>query len=427
MSFMDKLQGGLEKVVGPIAEKVTTNRFIIAMMEGFMYSMPVTLGTAVIAVLANLPFKIWINFLQSTGLYDVAQDFYALTLSLLAVYIVGAIGYAYTKNQNQNGAIGAVMALASFMVLQPIQKVPDAVTGYPTSMLAMSNMGSSGVFVAILIGLFIPALYCFLMSKNLRLKMPSSVPPMVSQSLSPTFVAMIIFVMLFAVKFVCTLTPYGDLFNMINTVIAQPVAKFGASPVALIVVFTLMNFFWFFGVHPNAILMCYMPVLMIAGQENMAAYLNGEALPYYLFAVLGGCCQIGGAGNTLGLCIATLFAKSEKYKTLRKVFIPANIFNINEPIIFGFPIMLNPIYFIPMVFSPAVTGAVIWVLAKILIVPINPTISMPWVTPGFVTNFLSGGVIFLLFYLLALFIHFIMYLPFFLIDDSRVLKEEKNA
>ena len=67
----------------------------------------------------------------------------------------------------------------------------------------------------------------------------------------------------------------------------------------------------------------------------------------HLFGILGACVQIGGAGNTLGLCIATLFAKSEKYKAMRKLVIPANIFNINEPIIFGFPIMLNPLYVIP--------------------------------------------------------------------------------
>lgn len=427
MGFLDKMQSCLERVIGPVAEKVTTNRFIMAMMEGFMCAMPVTLGTSVIAVLANLPITPWINFLKNTGLYDVAQDFYALTLSLLAIYIVGAIGYCYTKNQKQNGIIGGVMALASFMILQPVQVITDSTTGVSSKMLLMTNLGSSGVFVALIVGLLVPALYCFLMTKNIRLKMPSSVPPMVSQSLAPTFVAMIIFGIIFTIKFLCTLTSYGNVFDMINTIIAQPVANIGASPIALIVVFTLMNFFWFFGVHPNAILMCYMPVLMISGQANMDAFLNGKALPYYLFAILGACVQIGGAGNTLGLCIATLFAKSDKYKALRKVFIPANIFNINEPIIFGFPVMLNPLYFIPMVFSPLVSGLAVWGLAEFIPVSFKPTISMPWVTPGFITDFLTGGVALLFFYVVALFIHFLMYLPFFIVDDKRTVEMERTV
>lgn len=424
MSFFDGFQSGLEKVVGPVTEKITTNKFIMALTEGFMCTMPITLGTAVIAVLANLPIKAWNTFLTNVGLYAVAQDFIALTLSLLAVYVVGAVAYCYTKNEKQNGITGALLALASFMVLLPIEHITSD-TGMPVSMLKAAYMGSEGIFVGILCGMFVAWMFCTLMTKNLQLKMPDAVPPMVSKSLSPMFVAMIIFTIMFAIKYVCTLTSYGNLFTVINTLVAQPIAKFGASPVALIAVFTLMNLFWFFGIHPNAILSCYMPILMMVGATNTQAFLDGTALPYFMFAVLGGTVQIGGAGNTLGLCIATLFAKSEKYKTMRKVFLPANIFNINEPIIFGFPVMLNPLYFIPMVLSPTVSGLVAMFLANILPVSLNPTISMPWVTPGFVTVFLTGGVSLLLIWLVSLCIHTLMYMPFFLMDDKRTRLEEQ--
>ena len=228
--------------------------------------------------------------------------------------------------------------------------------GESISALATSYMGSDGIFLAIILGLIIPKLYCVLMNKNLRLKLPDSVPPMVSMSLAPTFVAMIIFTLVFFVKWGCTFTPYGNLFNAVSTLIGQPISMFGASPISLIVVFSLMNLIWFFGIHPNAILMPYMPVLMMVGMANTEAYLAGKEMPFLIFSIVAACVQIGGAGNTLGLCIATLFAKSEKYKAMRKLVIPANIFNINEPIIFGFPIMLNPLYVIPMVFSPVVSG-----------------------------------------------------------------------
>ncbi|MFQ9633026.1 MAG: PTS sugar transporter subunit IIC, partial [Coprobacillus cateniformis] len=99
---------------------------------------------------------------------------------------------------------------------------------------------------------------------------------------------------------------------------------------------------------------------------------------------------------------------------------------INEPIIFGFPIMLNPLYVIPMVFSPAASGLVAWALIGILPISFNPTISMPWVTPGFITVFFQGGVFMLLLWLISLAIHFVMYLPFFLIDDNNALKQEQE-
>ncbi|MFR7590964.1 MAG: PTS sugar transporter subunit IIC [Longibaculum sp.] len=425
MSFFEKFQRILEKIVGPIATKVAESKYIKALTEGFMCTMPITLGVAVIAVLSNLPFQPWVDFLNKAGLYQVGQDVVSLTLSLLAIYVVGAVGYCFTKNEKENGIIGAIMATAVFIVLMPIQTFQTE-TGANVSTLATSYMGSDGIFLAIIVGLLIPRLYCALMNKNLKLKLPDSVPPMVSQSLAPTFVAMIIFTLAFFVKYAATFTPYGNIFNAVSSIIGGPVASFGASPISLIIVFTLMNLIWFFGIHPNTILMPYMPILMMASMANTEAFLAGKTLPFFMFAVLGTCVQIGGAGNTLGLCIATLFAKSEKYKSMRKLVIPANIFNINEPIIFGFPTMLNPLYLIPMVLSPAVSGLVAWGLLTVMPVTFNPTISMPWVTPGFITVFFQGGISLLLIWLVSLAILFIMYLPFFLIDDKNALMAEQT-
>ena len=402
MNFFDKFQRGLEKVVGPFATAVANSRYIKALTEGFMYTMPITLGVAAIAVLANLPIPAWTQFLQSIGIYATALEVVSLTLSLLAIYVVGAIGYAFTKNEGENKAGAAV------------------------STIATSYLGSDGIFLAIILGLVIPAFYCFLMKKNLKLKLPDSVPPMVSQSLAPTFVAMILITSVFAVKYACTFTPYGNLFTLISTLVGKPVSAFGANPISLIAIFTLMNLIWFFGVHPNAILMPYMPILTIVGLANQEAFLSNRALPYLTFAVLASCIQIGGAGNTLGLCIASFFGKSEKYKTMRKLVAPANLFNINEPAIFGFPIMLNPIYLIPMIFSAPVKGFLVLGLLKFIPVSVNPTISMPWVTPGFVTAFFQGGVPLLVIWFLSLGIDFLMYLPFFLIDDKNALRQEQE-
>ena len=106
--------------------------------------------------------------------------------------------------------------------------------------------------------------------------------------------------------------------------------------------------------------------------------------------------------------------------------IPANIFNINEPIIFGFPLMLNPLYFVPMVLSPLVSGLFAMFYMNLLDINVNPTVSMPWVTPGFVTTFFTGGFSLALLWFLCLLIHFVMYLPFFLMDDRRAIQEERE-
>lgn len=425
MNYFKKFQSGLEKVMGPFATKVGESKLISALTEGFMCTMPITLGVAIIAILINLPIASWTAFLTDIGIYSVGQEFISLTLSLLAIYVVAAVGYCYTNNEKEKGIMGAVVALSSFIVLMPIQ-TSTTEAGTSISSLLTSQMGSDGIFVAIIVGLFSSWLFCKLMKMKLKLNLPSSVPPMVSESLAPTFVAMILFSLMFAIKYVFTLTSFGNIFNFVAVVIGEPIAKFGATPLSLIIVFSLMNLMWFFGIHPNAILSCYMPILLMVQTANIQAFTEGKELPFYLFGIIGAAVQIGGAGNTLGLCLATLFAKSEKYKAMRKLVIPANVFNINEPIIFGFPIMLNPIYFLPMVLSPAVSGGVAILLAKALPIRLNPAISMPWVTPGFVTTFFQGGLPYLLIWIVALFIHFAMYLPFFLIDDKNALKAERE-
>ncbi|CAI3420990.1 PTS sugar transporter subunit IIC [Enterococcus cecorum] len=423
MKFFDRFQATLEKIVGPIAARVSSSRYIKALTEGFMYTMPITLGVAVIAVLSNLPITAWLNFLKQVGIYQVSQDIVSLTLSLLAIYVVGAIGYCFTKNEGENGVIGALISTAAFLVLIPIQYAK--VNGAEITALETKYMGSDGIFIAIILGLLIPQLYCFLMSKNLKLKLPDSVPPMVSKSLTPTFVSMIIFSILFVIKYVCTLTPYGNLYTLIATFISKPITHLGASPIALIIVFTLINLMWFFGIHPNTILMPYMPILMAAGVANTEAFVSGKALPFFTFVVISSCIQVGGAGSTLGLCVATIFSKSEKYKSMRKLVVPANLFNINEPVIFGFPIMLNPIYFVPMILTPILNGTIGIILSKIIPITINPTISMPWVTPAFVSAFFIGGVGLLIVWLVCLLVDFLIYLPFFMIDDKNALLEEK--
>lgn len=423
MSFFQKFQSGLEKFMGPFANAVSTNKFIRALTAGFMASMPITLGTAVIAVLGNLPIKPWQNFLTNTGLYQNAQDFISLTLSLIGIYVVVTISYNLTKSEGKNAIVGSAISLASFISLMPIQLVD--IDGVSTKTLLSANMGSNGIFVAMLIGLIIPWIYCKLMDKNLILKLPDSVPPMVTESLAPTFVAMIIFTAIFFIRWGLGLTPYGNIFDFITETISKPVMYFGASPWSLILVYCFMNLCWFFGIHPSPILSCYIPVLMAAGTANTEAFLAGNSLPYLTFSIVGAAVYVGGNGNTLGLCIATLFAKSEKYKSMRKLVIPANIFNINEPIIFGFPTMLNPLYFIPMVFTSLASGVAAIFLVKILDISLNPTISLPWVTPGFVSALMSGGFKLFLIWLISITIHFFMYLPFFKIDDSNALKEEQ--
>lgn len=419
---MNNISRMIEEKIVPFASKLAENDFIAAISAGMMGVLPITLGTSVIAILGNLPIDALTQFLMNTGLYGTVQDFIALTMSLTAIYMTFTIGYSFANRRGKNALTGGVLSAAAFISLLPIISL-DGVAA-----LATANLGSTGIFVAMIVSLLASWLYCILLDKHITLKLPATVPPMVSDSMSPTFTAMIIFVIFFAIRFGLSQTQYGDAFNLIGTIVSKPIMAIGTSVGSLIIVFMIQNIGWFFGLHPSVSLTYYIPVLIAAGTANAEAFVAGAPLPYFTFMTVYTAVFVGGAGNTLGLCLAMFFAKSDKYKAMRKVVIPANIFNINEPIIFGFPLMLNPIYFIPMAFTSAVSGGIAYLLISANLIPINynPTVSMPWVTPGFVTAFLQGGFGLFAIWLIAFLIHFLMYLPFFMIDDKRALKEEQE-
>lgn len=423
---MQIIQEKMMNILGPISNWMSNNKFIKAITGGMMASMIVSLGTALIAIVSNLPIESWNNFLKESGLYNIAQDFVTVTLSLLAIYLVATISYTYTKNENENPIIGVVLAMASYLILIPLTSTQISEWEVVQS-IDITYLGSQGIIISMIVGLVIPAVYCFLIRKNIKLKLPDSVPPMVTDSLSPVFAGIIILTCLFFVKYGISLTSYGDVFNLVNSIIRAPLVAFGASSISIILFFTLTNLFWFFGVHPSALISTYIGVVLTSAMvENTAQFMVTGVVPYPQLIVVYTAACLGGTGNTLGLAIASLFAKSEKYKSLSKLAIVPNLFNINEPIMFGFPVILNPIYFIPLVFSSIICGGVGLILMNILPMSLIPSVSLPWVTPHFITAFLQGGWSYFLITIVVILTQFIIYLPFFKIDDAKALKEEQE-
>lgn len=410
-----------EKVFGKVMEKLSTNIVIQTLGNGFMTILPITLGVAIIAVLGNLPIAPWQAFLKNIGMYQVAQDMISLTLSLIAIYLVGALAYRYTMaKRGKEGIIVAVIAMASFISLIPIYTSQSG-----DAYLATNYLGSNGIFVAMIVGIVTAWAYCKLMSLKITIKLPDSVPPNVSESLAPTFVVMIILTATFFLKYILSLTPYGNIFDFIIKIVQTPVMHIGTSPFAVLGFELFVTLLWFFGIHPNTMNSILFPIIMTAMSANVAALSAGKPLPYLYIQVIYSMVIIGGQGNTLSLCFATLLGKSEKYKALRKLVIPANIFNINEPVIFGFPLMLNIIYLAPMILTTLFNGVVAILFCRFVPFNFNPGVYLPWVTPGFINAFLCGGGLYLLLWVICFAGDILIYLPFFKYDDQRMVEQEK--
>lgn len=420
-----KLQDMLERWVGPLATKLGQNERIKALTSGMLSATLVTLGMAVFAIIGNFPIPAWTQFLKDMGLYDAMQGMISATSGILTIYMIIAIAYHNAKMEGESGIIAAILSLVSYMVLVPLHYIE--VEGHMMSFISIDSLGSDGMFVGMILAMVISTLYAKLMKKNLKLKLPDSVPPMVTESLSPSLVAMIIFFIAFLLKVIFNFTQYGDIFNCVNTLIAEPFLNIGASPITAVIVYTIITLLWFFGLHPAVIINVYFTSISAVFITDVTAFIAGQPIPNLNFEVVCTALAIGGTGCTLGLAINMLRSKSEKFKALSKIgFIP-NLFNINEPIIFGVPVMLNPIFFIPMISSSAVSGLIAYLFLKIDIVTyFDPTIVLPWVTPSFVAAFFNGGIMLGAMAITVIIAQCILYYPFFKIADKRALEEENQ-
>lgn len=421
---MSNIMQTMEKKVMPPMTKLNNNKVIKALTMGMMATMPLTLGTCLVAVAANFPMKAWSDLLARTGIGVQMNAVINGTTQLMALYIVIAIAYNYAKIKGHDGMTAGMLSLGSFIVLMP-QEVMVGKT--PILALTKDYLGSTAIFGGMVIALLITALYCHLDKKGLVIKMPDSVPEMVSKSLSPTFIAMIIFLIVLLVRIGFAATPYGNIFDFITKTVGLPIMKFGASPWSVVVVFMIINFLWFFGIHPNTILSVYMPVLITAGTANIMAFQAGTPLPYFTFSAFASYIGLGGAGSTIGLAVCMLTARSERYKTMGRLAIVPSIFNINEPLIFGVPIMFNPVYFIPMLLSTPVGAAVGFVFVKLgAHARMNPTIQLPWTMPQPVGVAISTGLFAALGVCCAVAAVTLLYFPFFKYADRQALKEEQE-
>lgn len=424
MAVFDKIQNIMDKTIAPVASKVADSKMLDALMGGMMCTLPMTLGVSVIAILINFPIPGFSDWVVSSGLMATGNSILTVTMNMMGIYISFFIGLRWGKVCGLSGYTGGIVSGAVFLAFMPQQSFEDIPMA---SFINTSYMGSNGIFVAILLGLIVPKVTAILMSK-LEIKLPDMVPPMVADSLSPMFAAIVLFTAVWFAKWGLSFTPWGNLFDMINTLIGMPVTMVGASPLAYIIVCSLQSIFWFFGVHPNVMLNFYAPVIMACSAANTEAIIAGEALPYGAWAVVALGTAIGGQANALGISISLLFTKSERFKAIRGIALVPSLFNISEPLMFGLPVVLNPTYFIPFVLNIPVCAIVVQALYALgLGAAFNPTIQLPWVLPQPVIAFMQGGIGCLVISVAVLAVSVLMYTPFTLMADRQALREEQAA
>lgn len=426
MKVMDRFQEVLEKTLVPFSNRLGQNKIMQSISAGMIMTLPVTIGASVFSILVNFPIKAVNEWFQTIGIAASMDAIVNGSTNILAVFIAFAIAYSYGNKCQTNGVVAGLFSLASFFILAPqsVGQGEDVVNGF-----SLTYLGSEGIIVAMIVAVVVSVSYVKLSSfEKIKIKLPETVPTMVTQSLEPLFIGIILFFGIFVVRAIFDYTSFGTVFEFINQMIARPLMNIGGSVPAILLVFMLSNVLFLFGIHPAAIQAAIMPIIISMLVGSAEAFQAGQTIPSLENLVVWSFVNNDAAGGTLSLLFMGLITgKSKRYKEFFKIALVPNIFNVNEPVIFGMPIVLNPIMFIPFALSSLVSGSVAWVAVKIgFITNYNPMIGlgMPWTLPKVIQSIFTigwqGPIIWCINFLLLC----VLYYPFFRVLDRQALIEE---
>lgn len=393
-NFIDKLAESLT----PFAAKLGNNRYLTVLRDAFMLAFPLTMFGSIVVVFNNLPF--FPEELRGT-LGTLLGNGQNATMSIMTVFVAFGIGYYLTKSYDEDGVFGGVVALASFLILTPFSFL-TAEGVEVAGALTTDRLGAKGMFIGMLAAFLATEIYVRITKKGIKITMPDGVPDAVSRSFSSLIPAISTLTVLLIINAAVVGLFNTNLHDVIYTFIQQPLTGLGSSLPATLLALFLTQILWFFGLHGQVIINSVLdPIWQTLSLENLAAYEAGQELPHIItksfmdtFTV-----SLGGTGMTLMVVILMAFVmKSKQLKEIGKLGLGPGIFNVNEPVIFGLPIVLNASMVIPWVLTPIVVTIFNYFMMASGIFPATTGVVVPWTMPLFfsgmmATNSIMGGIL----------------------------------
>jgi PTS system cellobiose-specific IIC component len=385
----EKAQNRIQTQMGKFAE----NKYMKSISNGMIFIMTPIIVGSFFTLFANFPIPAYTDFIKARGIATLLNIPINFTTNIMAVIAVFAIAYNLAQQFKEDGVMAGILALISFLIVTPLGEVK--IKNVATDYIPFDWLGAKGLFVAILVGLLTARIYVFCLQKGLSIKMPDGVPPAVSKSFSALIPGFITSTLALIVASIFKITPFGSVDQFIFTFIQTPLQGLSGSFGATLVVVFAISFLWIFGLHGTNIIFAgiMQPLYLALDMQNMAAYSAGQPMPNIVGYQFFVCYVIfSGTGVTIGLTLLMTFcAKSKQYKILGRLGLPTSIFNINEPVIFGTPIVLNPVVAPFFILTPLVTSTIAYVATAIGLVPPCSGVQIPWPTPIIASGILEGS------------------------------------
>ncbi|TFI74788.1 PTS sugar transporter subunit IIC [Carnobacterium divergens] len=428
---MDKLVELLESKVLPVATKIGSQRHMTAIRKGIIATLPLTIVGSFFTILLNIPIDSVAAIIEPyKSILDVPFRF---TVGILSLYATFGISSSLAKSYKMDSMTSGLLAVLAFListvvptqVLDPVDKVIEA-----GRYINIASLSSASLFGAIVTSIISVEIYRFMKEKNITIKMPEGVPPEVSNSFVALLPTAVIILFFWTIRYVLGF----DISSFLSTILMPLKGVLAGNSLfgGLLTVF-LITFFWVLGIHGPAIMgPVIRPFWDISIAENMDAFqagTNAHQLPnIFTEQFLQWFVWIGGAGATLSLVVLFLFSKSEYLRSLGKLSLLPGLFNINEPIIFGAPIVMNPILGLPFILAPLVTTTLSYILTVTNVVPMM-TARLPFTVISPIAAWIStnwsimAGIL----VIINFFISLVIYYPFFKVFEKQQLAREREA
>ena len=404
----------------PVAEKMQSFDFVGALSQTMQVILPIIIIGSFACLFAFVDIGPWQAFLgKYPAVQFVCMKIQSLTLSLFALYVLILLPYMYATRLNMKEAVATIpIAIASFLLLTPT----ELYTSVPAEWL-----GHKGLISAILISYISVRVTKLCIDKNIRIKMPAGVPKFVEDGFAVLVPGTILIVLCAIIGQVFAGTSLGTFHQLIYVILQVPFSKVGLSMLGQALTETAVALVMFCGIHANTVAGLVQPLRLAANLENLAAWQAGLPLPNIVTETFTNLSMIGAGGNCLIATLSVLFfSRSNRYKSIGKIALVPGIFGIGEPILFGLPIMLNPLFFIPFIVVNFFNQIFVYLIIAVGLVGRPTGVVTSWTIPPFINVMLSNStpVRAVIAQLVVIIIDLAIWYPFVRAADKLAVKEE---
>lgn len=428
--------GKLTEILGNFATKINSLRYIMVIKNAFASLIPVIITGAFGTLFSAMIFdnENGLARIKALGflaeLKPISSAVSYVTLSFLTIYAVFLIGIELAKLNNVKGIFPGIIAVMSYLSVNPFVYEfvnADDLNVVAENVLAKQYTDTKGLFLGMFVAIASIELYCWLgRQERLKLKMPDTVPANVSESFSALFPTILTVSIIatagFAIKAATGMYAYDIIYNIIQ----RPLEGIVQGLPGILLLMLIAQVFWVIGIHGNQMVKPVRePLLLAAIAVNTEAFEAGKEIPNIITMPFWDMyMSMGGSGVTIGLLIAIfLVGKRDDMREITKLSFAPGLFNINEPVIFGMPIMLNPILAIPFIVTPLITGTIGYV-ATSLGFAAKAVVMVPWPMPPIVNAYLAtaGDIGAVVTQIICIIVSILIYLPFVKISNKAAIE-----